>query len=124
MKILALLPDSPDPWSNTAARYYGPVLKTLAANGQEVTVLAVRRHSDDAKELNYFEDSKLHFRLFDPPRPKPIVERKLRSLWRPGWELAASDFGRVAREEAARDYDVILAEHPAAARIVEDGACQ
>ncbi len=118
MKLLVLLPDSPDPWSNTAARYYGPMLKTLAQLGHAVTVLAIRRPGDDGSA--YFGDASIHFRFFDPPRAKPFLERKLRSLWRSGWELAASELGRAAREEAARDYDVILAEEPAAARVVED----
>jgi len=118
MKLLVLLPDSPDPWSNTAARYYGPMVKTLAQFGHSVTVLAVRRPGDNG--LAYFGDTPIRFRFFDHPRPRPLLERKLRSLWRSGWELAASDFGRAAREEAARDYDVILAEDPATARVVED----
>lgn len=120
MKILVLLPDSPDPWSNTAGRYYGPMLKTLAAMGAEVTVLAIRRRRDGGDELGYFAGTDLHIRLFDPPPARPLLERKLRSLWRSGWELAVSDFGRAAREEAARDYDAILAEDPATARAVED----
>ncbi|MBI4514590.1 MAG: glycosyltransferase family 4 protein [Deltaproteobacteria bacterium] len=118
MKILVLLPDSPDPWSNTAARYYGPVLKALAELGHDLTVLAVRRPGADG--LEYFGHTTIHFRFLDQPEAKPFVERKLRSLWRGGWELAASEFGRAARQEAARDYDVILAEEPAAARALEN----
>lgn len=120
MKILVLLPDSPDPWSNTAARYYGPVLRTLARWGDDLTVLALRRGHDDARELAYFAGTGIRFQLFDPPAPRPFLERKLRSLWRSGWELAASELGRAARAEARAGHDVILAEHPSVARAVED----
>lgn len=119
MKILVLLPGSPGPMSNAAARYFGPVLKQLNALGHSVTVFALCR--DGAGEpAGYFADTRVRFKFFDPPGPRPFHERKLRSLWRSGWELCESEFGSAARREADGNYDVILAEMPETARILED----
>lgn len=95
------------------------MLKMLATLGEDVTALAIRRGANDEEELAYFKGTSLRIRLFDPPAARPFLERKLRSAWRSGWELAASEFGRAARAEAGGNYDAILAEHPAAARVVE-----
>lgn len=119
MKILVLLPDSPDPWSNTAARYYAPMLKGLVTMGDDVTALAIRRKPRGEEDLSYFAGLEIRLQLFDPAPARPFLERKLRSFWRSGWELAVSDFGRAARRQAERDYDVILAEMPQTARVVE-----
>jgi len=120
MRILVLLPDSPAPWSNTAARYYGPMLKTLDALGHHVTALAIRRGTKTEEEAGrYFEGTGIAFTFFDQPPPELFLLRKARSLWRSGWELSASQFGRAARQEAAGDYDVVLAEQISTARAVE-----
>jgi glycosyltransferase involved in cell wall biosynthesis len=94
------------------------MLKTLDALGHRVTALAIRRAGENG--LTYFDGATVDLRLFDQPSGRPLLERKLRSLWRSGWELAGSELGRAAQREAHREYDVILAEHPAAARSVED----
>lgn len=119
MKILVLLPDSPAPWSNAAARYYGPMLKTLDALGHRVTAFAIRRSAQTEEEAaGYFGKTGIRFRFFDPPSSKPFLSRKARSLWRSGWELSASEFGKAARTEAGGDYDVVLAEQISSARVV------
>lgn len=120
MNILVLLPDAPDPWSNTVGRYFGPMLRGLAAQGCRLTVLSVRPPAANGTGMAYFDGAPIDFRFFPPPAPRPLLERKLRSLWRSGWELAQSDFGGAARMEAGRDYDAILAEMPETARAVED----
>jgi glycosyltransferase involved in cell wall biosynthesis len=119
MKILVLLPASPSPWAHAAARYYGPVLKALDHLGHRLTVIAVRSHPGTGDDLDYFEGTAIRFRFYDPPTPRPLLERKLRSGWRSGWELLASDFGRAARLEAQQNYDAILAEDISTARTVE-----
>ena len=120
MNLLVLLPDAPDPWSNTVGRYFGPMLRGLAAQGWRLTVLAVRSPGANGAGMAYFDGVPIDFRFFVPPQPRPLLERKLRSLWRSGWELAQSDFGRAARVEAGHDYDAILAEMPETARAVEN----
>ena len=120
MKILVLIPDSPAPWSNTAARYYAPMLKTLEALGHQITAFAVRGNPQtEVETASYFGKTGIRFRFFDRPHPRPFLERKARSLWRSGWELSASEFGRAARQEAAGDYDVVLAEQICTARAME-----
>ncbi len=84
-----------------------------------MTAFAIRSPSDVDEPRAYFDDTSVQFRYFDRPPPKPLVERKLRSAWRSGWELSVSTFGDAVRRESAGDYDVILAEQIGAARIVE-----
>ncbi|MCK6553709.1 glycosyltransferase [Candidatus Binatia bacterium] len=92
----------------------------MAGLGCRLTVLAVRLPAANGAGMAYFEGAPIDFRFFGPPAPRPLLERKLRSLWRSGWELAQSDFGRAARAEVGRNYDAILAEMPETARAVED----
>jgi glycosyltransferase involved in cell wall biosynthesis len=121
VKILVLLPESPFPWSHTASRYYGPMLKELDRLGHEVTALAVGSLTDSGNEpSDYFDGTRIQLRFFDPPPPRPVVERKIRSAWRSGWELSRSSFGAAAREDADRNYDLVLAEQVSTARCVED----
>jgi glycosyltransferase involved in cell wall biosynthesis len=96
------------------------MLKTLDTLGHQATAFAVRRDAQTEEEAaSYFGKTGIRFRFFDQPVPKPFLSRKARSLWRSGWELSASEFGRAARQEAASDYDVVLAEQISTARVVE-----
>ena len=96
------------------------MLKTLDALGHQVTAFAIRNDAQTEEEANrYFGRTGITLTFFDQPPPKPFLLRKARSLWRSGWELSASEFGREARQEAARDYDVVLAEQISTARAVE-----
>jgi glycosyltransferase involved in cell wall biosynthesis len=96
------------------------MLKTLDALGHQVTAFSIGGNAQTEVDVaSYFGKTGIRFRLFDQPRPKPFLERKSRSLWRSGWELSASAFGRAAQQEAAGDYDVVLAEQMSTARVVE-----
>lgn len=120
MKVLITLPQSPAPSDNTVGRYFGPMLKAMVALGHEVTAVAVCHTAKaQADAESYLAGSGVRLRPFREPPPRPLIERKLRSLWRSGWELCGGEFGKAVREEAARDYDVILAEMAQTARIVE-----
>jgi glycosyltransferase involved in cell wall biosynthesis len=97
------------------------LLKALDALGHDLTVLAtdgVRRGV--AEPDGYFTGTRIKFKFFGYPVAVAFFERKMRSLWRPGWELSLTDFGDAARREAQEPYDVILAENPETARIVEN----
>lgn len=120
MKILVLLPESPFPWAGTASRYYGALLKGLDAAGHDVLVMSVRGQARGSGEpRDYFVETRVRFRSYHPPASRSWLERKLRSAWRPDWELTASRFGGDARELAG-EFDLVLAEHPSTARAVED----
>jgi glycosyltransferase involved in cell wall biosynthesis len=120
VKLLALLPESPFPWSSTAARYYGPMIKELARCGHDVTVLAVG-HAESARDqpAGYFDRTGVRLKFIVPPVARPFLERKARSMWRSGWELSVSPFGDAARAEADRNYDGIIAEQVSTARVLE-----
>lgn len=120
MKLLTLLPASPLPTRHAAARYYGPILKAVDRLGIDITVFAVEG-GDPAPTLEYFAETQISVKLFPPPIARNLLYRKLRSTWRTGWELSDSAFGQEARRALkGDDYEVILAEHPACQRIVED----
>ena len=116
-----LLPDSPAPWSNTAARYFGPVLRTMDTLGHSITVVAPIRNQTQLHEAEeYLLGTQVRLRCFPAPSPKPMVERKIRSVIRSGWELTKSEFGDAVRRELERSYDVVLAEMAETARVVEE----
>jgi polysaccharide biosynthesis protein PslH len=119
MRLLALLPESPGPWANTPARYWAPMLREMDRDGVSVRVLAVAGESAAERDLSYFDGTRIRFSLFERPKARPFLERKTRSLIRPGWELAVSDFGEAARKECSGRYDAVLAETPSTARAVE-----
>jgi polysaccharide biosynthesis protein PslH len=118
LKLLVLLPQGPGPWANAASRYFAPSLRRLAARGTKVLVLAACPANE--RDLSYFDGSGIEFRLFDSPPAVPFLERKLRSLVAPGWELSRSEFGEAARRAAGEGVDAILAEMPSTARCVLD----
>ncbi|MGH9364104.1 MAG: glycosyltransferase family 4 protein [Thermoanaerobaculia bacterium] len=120
MKLLVALPESPDPQGGTASKYFGPLVRGFCDLGASVTVLAVRGSAAHPEDLSYFGGRDVRIELFDPPRPRPIVERKFRSLARPGWELSTSAFGGALRREADQPYDAILAELPSTAMALEE----
>ena len=97
------------------------MIRMMDRLGHSVTVLAVVQNQSQKRDSEaYLADTKVQLRCFPAPAAKSLIERKIRSAVRSGWELAASDFGHAARREAECPYDVLLAEMPATARICED----
>lgn len=94
------------------------MLKALDTLGHFVTVLAIDE-GNRADTTAYFEGTRVRLKLFNSPGSRPLVERKIRSIWRSGWEISASAFGHAARKEADSGYDAVLAEDICTARTLE-----
>ena len=117
MNVVAVFPAVPQPFGDTAARWFYVLVKELLQRGFRISSLVVseerREAADEAfRRLEGFgARHQARFLAFSPQSTTHVVARKLRSLWRPFSETYYAPGLRDALvSELQRGYDVLHLE--------------
>ncbi len=118
MKIIIVTPAIPQPFGDTAAKWFYVLIRELLSRGHEVVCLTASQDSPDsvrqAERLlrDGCESGELVFRWHSLKSNCGALQRKLKSLRRPFSELLRDDdFMEDLTRNLEQDYDVLHLEH-------------